>query len=163
MGRCYRAYAGHSLHRACCRSIGQHVDNFFTAITMKFYSVRLRTQRWMSHVVSTTHRCGYCHHYEPRSVFWPRHNRDSRQTLQVVVFMVALWNRADHYIFILSFVLSSFCLSFFLISAAADWMSAILYTWCGLSANLRCSLKTQDAKKSPNIAIWPPSHKFVGL
>jgi len=39
--------------------------------------------------------------------------------------MITLWNRADHYIFILSFVLSSF---FFprLISAAADWMSAIL-------------------------------------
>ena len=43
------------------------------------------------------------------------------------LIIVALWNRADHYIFILSFVLvlSSF---FFprLISAAADWMSAIL-------------------------------------
>jgi len=39
--------------------------------------------------------------------------------------MVALWNRADHYIFILSFVL---LLSFFprLILAAADYMSAIL-------------------------------------
>jgi len=38
--------------------------------------------------------------------------------------MVALWNRADHYIFILWFLL----LSFFprLISAVADWMSAIL-------------------------------------
>ena len=41
------------------------------------------------------------------------------------IFMVAIWNRADHYIFILSIVLSS---SFFprLISAATDWMSAIL-------------------------------------
>jgi len=39
--------------------------------------------------------------------------------------MVALWNRADHYIFMLLFVLLS---SFFprLISAVADWMSAIL-------------------------------------
>jgi len=27
---------------------------------------------------------------------------------------------------------------------------------CGL-------LKTQDAKKSPKIAIWAPSHNFVGL
>jgi len=36
--------------------------------------------------------------------------------------MVALWNRADHYIFIL------FLLSFFprLISAVGDWMSTIL-------------------------------------
>ena len=43
------------------------------------------------------------------------------------IFVVALWNRADHYIFILWFLLSS---SYFLfprlISAVADWMSAIL-------------------------------------
>jgi len=40
-------------------------------------------------------------------------------------FMVALWNRADHYIFILWFLSSVF---FFprLISAVADWMSTIL-------------------------------------
>jgi len=39
-----------------------------------------------------------------------------------------IWNRADHYIFMLWFVLSS---SFFprLISAAADWMSAIHMVW----------------------------------
>jgi len=40
--------------------------------------------------------------------------------------MVALWNRADHYIFILSFVLSFFFFFPRLISAVADWMSAIL-------------------------------------
>jgi len=42
--------------------------------------------------------------------------------------MVALWNRADHYIFILSFVLCSFFFLFLprLIAAPADWMSAIL-------------------------------------
>jgi len=41
------------------------------------------------------------------------------------IVMVALWNRADHYIFILWFLL---LLLLFprLISAAADWMSAIL-------------------------------------
>jgi len=40
------------------------------------------------------------------------------------LFMVALWNRADHYIFILWFLLSSI---FFpcLISAVAEWMSTI--------------------------------------
>ena len=27
----------------------------------------------------------------------------------------------------------------------------------------RGSLKTQDAKKSPKIAIWAPSHNFAGL
>ena len=45
------------------------------------------------------------------------------------------------------------------------------YTWCGLSANLRCRseacctrlAETQDAKKSPKIAIWSPSPNFVGL
>jgi len=43
--------------------------------------------------------------------------------------MAALWNRADHFIFILWF-LSSFYLSIFffprLISAAARWISTIL-------------------------------------
>ena len=48
-----------------------------------------------------------------------------RFQLRSTLIMVALWNRADHYIFMLWFVL---LLSFFarLISAAADWMSAIL-------------------------------------
>jgi len=55
--------------------------------------------------------------------------------------MVTLCNRADHYIFALLFLsiyLSSS--SFFprLISAAAGWMSTILDTWCGPSANLEC-------------------------
>ena len=41
--------------------------------------------------------------------------------------MVALWNTADHYIFILSFVLLSSSFLFpRLISAVAEWMSAIL-------------------------------------
>jgi len=42
----------------------------------------------------------------------------------VQFIMVALWNRADHYIFALWFLL----LSFFprLTSAVSDWMSAIL-------------------------------------
>jgi len=42
--------------------------------------------------------------------------------------MVALCNRADHYIFALWFLLSFYLSSFFprLISAAVDWMSTIL-------------------------------------
>jgi len=41
--------------------------------------------------------------------------------------MAALWNRADHYIFALWFLLLSvFFLFPRLISAVADWMSAIL-------------------------------------
>ena len=39
-----------------------------------------------------------------------------------------------------------------LISAVADWVSAI-----------RGSLKIKDAKSRPKIVIWAPSHKFVGL
>jgi len=73
--------------------------------------------------------------------------------------MVALWNRADHYIFALWFLLLLLS-SFFprLISAVTDWMP-YFRTWCGLSVNLGCSaargsLKIQDAKKSPTIAIW---------
>jgi len=44
------------------------------------------------------------------------------------LFLVALCNRADHYIFILYFLSIFFYLSFFprLISAAAHWMSTIL-------------------------------------
>ena len=38
-------------------------------------------------------------------------------------FMVALWNKADHYIFALWFPLFFFP---HLISAVADWMSAII-------------------------------------
>ena len=46
-----------------------------------------------------------------------------------------------------------------------------LHTWCGLSANLRCRSETcctalaadTGRKKSPKIAIWAPSHKFVRL
>jgi len=86
---------------------------------------------------------------------------------------VALWNRADYYIFALWFLLSFF---FFprLISAVGDWMTAILphMVWhCGLSANLGCRSETcctrlaenAGRKKLPKIAICAPSYKFVGL
>jgi len=50
--------------------------------------------------------------------------REPRSVAASFIIMVALWNRADHYIFILSFVV----LLFFprVISAVAEWMSAIL-------------------------------------
>ena len=44
-------------------------------------------------------------------------------SVPMLLVMVALWNSADHYIFALSFVLFFFPR---LISAVADWMSAIL-------------------------------------
>ena len=62
-----------------------------------------------------------------------------------------------------------FYLSFFLALSQPLQIGCMPYfhTWCGLSANLECrsetfSLKTQDAKKSPKITIWAPSHNFVG-
>ena len=88
------------------------------------------------------------------------------------IIMVALWNRADHYIFALWFLLLSFFFFPRLISAVADWMSTILpHVWCGLNANLECRCETcctrlaenTGRKKSPKIAIWAPSHNFVGL
>ena len=89
----------------------------------------------------------------------------------ITVIMVALWNRADHYTFMLWFLLSSFFTR--LISAAAYWMSAILphMLWCGLSVNLRgrsetCCTRLAEkyrTQKVAKIAIWAPSHKFVGL
>jgi len=62
--------------------------------------------------------------------------------------MVVLWNRADHYIFMLWFLL----LLYFprLISAVTDCMSAILHTWCGLSANLRCRSETCCTRLAEN-------------
>jgi len=61
--------------------------------------------------------------------------------------MEALWNTADHYIFILWFLLLLLLSSFFfyrLISAVADLMSAILphMVWKYGSANLRCKSET---------------------
>jgi len=66
--------------------------------------------------------------------------------------MVALCNRADHYIFALWFLcvnkyyylLTYFFLLFFprLISAAVDWCLPYLHAWCGLSTNLRCRSET---------------------
>jgi len=87
--------------------------------------------------------------------------------------MVALWNRADHYIFILSFVLLSS--SFFISSpnlsrrredvchTCTHGVTLLRISGAGLKRAARGSLKTQDAKKSPKIASWAPSHKFVGL
>jgi len=45
------------------------------------------------------------------------------------------------------------------------------HTWCGLSANSRCRFETfctrlaenTGRKNLPKIAIWAPSHNFVGL
>ena len=93
----------------------------------------------------------------------------NRYTTPFSIYGRPICYRADHYIFALCF------LSFFprLISTVGDWMSVyhtsthgvalvrIYNAW--LKPAARGSLKTQDAKKSPKIAIWAPSHNFVGL
>jgi len=57
--------------------------------------------------------------------------------------MVVLWNRADHYIFILLFVLL-FLLSssFFKFEPPQLVCLPYFHTWCGVSANLRCRSET---------------------
>jgi len=81
-------------------------------------------------------------------------NRSVRTEIELV--MVALWNRTDHYIFILWF---SFYLSIFFSSpnltciAAAHWMSTkspYSQTWCGPSANLECRSETCCARLAEN-------------
>jgi len=63
--------------------------------------------------------------------------------------MAALRSRCGHYIFALSFVLSSFFLAY----SQPSHIGCLpyLHTWCGLSADLRCRSETccaeiQDAK-----------------
>jgi len=89
--------------------------------------------------------------------------------------MVALWNRADHYIFALWLLLLSFFLSSFFFSpnlsrrrldvchTSTHGVALVRISDAGLKPAARGLLKTQDAKKLPKIAIWAPSHNFVRL
>ena len=86
------------------------------------------------------------------------------------LFMAALRRRCGHYIFALWFLSSIF---FFSSPNLSRRRLAVYHTctWCGLSANLRRRSETcctalaeiQDAKSRQKIAIWAPSHNFVGL
>ena len=95
-------------------------------------------------------------------------------TVGVSVIMVALWNRADHYIFALWFLLSFFLSSLFsspnlsrrrvdVCHTSTHGVALVRISDAGLKPATRGSLKTQDTKKSPKIAIWAPSCNFVGL
>ena len=82
--------------------------------------------------------------------------------------MVALCNRADHYIFAMWFLLSVFFPR--LISAVADCMSAILphMVWPGLSANFRCRSETWCTRLAANtgrkkVAKNPPHASEISL
>ena len=89
------------------------------------------------------------------------------------LFMVALWNRADPLYFCPA-VTSFFLLSFFsspnlsrrrldVCHTSTPGVALIRISDAGLKPAVCGSLKTQDAKKSPKIAIWAPSHNYVGL
>jgi len=87
-----------------------------------------------------------------------------------LVIMVALWNRADHYIFAVWFLLSSFFSSPSLSGRRLDvyhtsthGATLVQIENAGLKRAACSSLKIQDAKKLSKIAIWAPSHDFVGL
>jgi len=94
---------------------------------------------------------------------------------KTTLIMVALWNRADHYIFMLWFVLLLLLLLFFISSpnlsrhrfdvcrTSTHGVALVRISDAGLKPTARGSLKTQDAEKLPKIAIWAPSHNFVGL
>ena len=78
--------------------------------------------------------------------------------------MVALCNRADHYIFAL--FISSPNLSgrrLDVYHTSTHGVDLVRIYDAGLKPAGRGSLEMQDAKMSPKIAIWAPSHKFVGL
>jgi len=86
--------------------------------------------------------------------------------------MVALWNRADHYIFALWFLLSFFILFsspnpsghiLDVCHTSAHGVALARISDAGLKRAAHGSLQIQDAKKSPKIAISAPSHNFVGL
>ena len=87
------------------------------------------------------------------------------------IIMVALCNRADHYIFILFLLLSSFFISSPNLSGrrldvyyTSTYGVALVRIWnAGLKCAARGSLQTQNAKVTQKIAIWAPSHNFFGL
>ena len=83
--------------------------------------------------------------------------------------MVALWNRPDHYVFALWLLLLFFSSPNLsrrrldVCHTSIHGVALVRISDAGLKPAARGSLKTQDAKKSPKIAIWAPSHNFVGL
>jgi len=113
------------------------------------------------HSVSTVHVPS------PAVVLACHHSITDLLTLDVI--MVTLWNRADHYIFILWFLSFIYLSSFFSSPNLSRGRLDVCHTSThgGPSANLnaglkhaaRGSLEMQDAK----IAILAPSHNFVGL
>jgi len=87
--------------------------------------------------------------------------------------MAALCNRAGHYIFALWILLSSIFLFFSspnlsrrrldVCNTSTHGVALVRIYDAGLKRAARGSLMIQDAKNCQKIAIWAPSHNFVGL
>jgi len=85
--------------------------------------------------------------------------------------MVALCNRADHYIFALLFISIFFLFSspnlrgrrLDVYHTLTHGVALVRIYNAGLKCAARGSLQMQHPKKSPKIAIWAPSHNFIGL
>jgi len=76
--------------------------------------------------------------------------------------MVALWNRTDHYIFALWFLLSSSS-QIGCCHTSTHGVALVRISDVGLKRAARDSLKIEDTKSRQKITIWAPSHNFVGL
>ena len=85
-------------------------------------------------------------------------------------------DRADHYIFILWFLLSSSSFFFFVFLAynlsrrrldvchtSTHGVALVRISGAGLKRAACGLLQMQDAKNRQKFAIWAPSHNFVGL
>jgi len=85
--------------------------------------------------------------------------------------MAALCNRAGHYIFALWFLLLSFFISLPNLSGrrlnvyhtSTQGVALVRIYNAGLKRAARSSMEMQDPKNRLKIAIWAPSHNFVGL
>jgi len=75
----------------------------------------------------------------------------TRPLFAVASYGRPMWNRADHYIFALWFLLSSFFL-FFLALSQPSKIGCLPYfhTRCGLSANLECRSETCCTRHAEN-------------
>jgi len=93
---------------------------------------------------------------------------------QNLLFMVALWNRADHYIFALWFLSFFFLSSFFLLFYSSPNLSSRrldVYHTATHGANLECRSKicctrlagNAGCKNRQKFSVWAPSHNIVGL
>jgi len=98
-----------------------------------------------------------------------------RSVIYDCLVMAALWNRADHYIFVLWFLLSIFFFLLFPSPILSRRRRDVYHTSThGVAALVRIygasqksaargSLKIQDAKYCQKLAICAPLHNFVGL